>query len=781
MKWFAWMILSVQAVAIVALGMSVRRLTRQLAHQTRRLQHVIDTLGRHVATRDLVVPPISGETVDPALDRRPLEDQLSELDARDPDSTPPSAVPSAHDDAVDPQLDDMAAGVVTSASLTTEQSLLRVGGLVGALLLLVGMLFGLGLAIESGAVTPGMLVAGGLLIGGSVWVGGAVLTHHKVSNTGAMLSGLGAAGVILTLLAGSMDDQLLGEGAAAAGMLGVLLGSLAHALVLRQRVMAYVGLMAAGLTSVMFGWLLPDGIAHHVMVGVVMAGMVWLADRMRWADVLVGTGVVGAVTYGAWFGSSADDGTMGGSWLLATCLALPGLWLMSRGDRPAPVRTVGTLLVLGLYGLACVLQLVGPSIADAPPFEGSVGQLMGQAMAHASGVDGVHGAFLDLSLTWTMLALAGLGATWFRLPLATFAAFAGAVCSVAMLQTSIASPHVAAYMALPLTVSVGSLVGVPLWGRWWAADSERVWAMTAVVPLGLWWAVDTAVVSSFGTDGRPVYLAICAGAAAGVAWALHRHHSLSANAVPVSAWSTVAALFGLSILPAVLEQEWLTISFALVALAMAALARRTASVLLWWGAVVVSTLVAVRLLVNPAALTYGSASGVAVLNWTLYTWGIPALAAAWTARELARFRDGDLTAQQASSVALVEAYAALLGFALINVQVSHAYQFDDQLQLLGDDWAAGTVRSLAWAGYGLVLLGGGVVRDHGRARLAGFGFLMLGAFKVFAYDLWSLSGLARVGSLIGMGASLVFAAYVFERLVLRRQAADGPEGPAEEE
>jgi hypothetical protein len=41
---------------------------------------------------------------------------------------------------------------------------------------------------------------------------------------------------------------------------------------------------------------------------------------------------------------------------------------------------------------------------------------------------------------------------------------------------------------------------------------------------------------------------------------------------------------------------------------------------------------------------------------------------------------------------------------------------------------------------------------------------------VFVYDIWSLPGFVRVGSLMGLGVTLLIAAFLFERLVLR----DGP-------
>ena len=58
--------------------------------------------------------------------------------------------------------------------------------------------------------------------------------------------------------------------------------------------------------------------------------------------------------------------------------------------------------------------------------------------------------------------------------------------------------------------------------------------------------------------------------------------------------------------------------------------------------------------------------------------------------------------------------------------------------------------------------------------MVGFCGVLAAAGTVFLSDLWSLSGFVRVGSIAGLGVTLLVAAFVFERLVLRR--ADDAEG-----
>jgi hypothetical protein len=71
--------------------------------------------------------------------------------------------------------------------------------------------------------------------------------------------------------------------------------------------------------------------------------------------------------------------------------------------------------------------------------------------------------------------------------------------------------------------------------------------------------------------------------------------------------------------------------------------------------------------------------------------------------------------------------------------------------------------SIGWLLFGIVLLGLGLSRGIKNLRLAGLGLLMLAAFKVFVGDLWSLGGLYRVGSLVGLAAVLILASFLYQK------------------
>lgn len=231
------------------------------------------------------------------------------------------------------------------------------------------------------------------------------------------------------------------------------------------------------------------------------------------------------------------------------------------------------------------------------------------------------------------------------------------------------------------------------------------------------------------------------------------------------------ALLGLNAaIPLQLESQWLTLAWALEAAALAWLTHRLGHPLLRWSVLGLAAVVAGRLLANPAALAYGSADGWPILNWTLYTWGVPAVALLAAAHWLrpstgSRAPATPLWERQAPAGLLIT--ALVLIFALINVEVSHLFQAGGPLALTGADVGQAMARSLSWAVYGIALLAVGLGRGSRLVRLLGFAVVMLAAGKVFAVDLWSLSGLVRVGSVAGLGVSLLLAAFLFERLVLR--------------
>jgi uncharacterized membrane protein len=317
----------------------------------------------------------------------------------------------------------------------------------------------------------------------------------------------------------------------------------------------------------------------------------------------------------------------------------------------------------------------------------------------------------------------------------------------------------------PALAAIGAISAAALASRW--RDDrlpELAWFGGVLVGPALFPALYVAWRDTLGLDaigGLPLVLGLHGLLVAAVLVRLHRQGPNS----PVLALAVAVALAGVTFaLPVQIQERWLTVGWALECAALAWLATRLRHPLLPAGAVALAGVVGVRLLLNPWSLAWGDTGGWPVLNWTLYSWGVPTLALVAAAHWLQR-------AGTPVAPVMLRVLAMLTGFALVNVQVSDAFQDAGPVELGGSTMLQGMVRSLAWGGWGMLLLVIGLVADSRLTRFVGFSFILLAAFKVFVYDLWSLPGFVRVGSLLGLGFTLLVAAFLFERLVLRRTDA----------
>ncbi|MBL8617736.1 MAG: DUF2339 domain-containing protein [Deltaproteobacteria bacterium] len=480
-------------------------------------------------------------------------------------------------------------------------------------------------------------------------------------------------------------------------------------------------------------------------------------------------------------------------WSLAAALLLPLPALVVARQAPLTDLARGAPLLAGLLGLAFVtghidapgvgLPLIAAGLAG-PTLYGL--GLRGSAAAPAAGLS---------PLVTALIAAAALGAADAPPPgLALLALAAPPV--VAVLSGRVAplgAPAAAAGLALvglivtarlgelsaPEVLGGGALAAgllgaAPLrWPRQAGAADGAHWLgaalATPVVFLPLWRAWQ----EQLGDDAQgllPLGLAVIPLLGTLTLLRVHGAHRGS---------GLLALFFGMTLagvttaIPLQLEDQWLTVAWALEGAALAWLTRRLTHPLVPWSSFALGLVVAARLVLNPYALEYGDTSGLPLLNWTLYTWGLPLVCLLLTARLLGPQLRGDVQAGAAALPgwargALVLA-AVAVGFALVNVQVSDFFQDAGPIELGGHGVLQGMVRSLAWALYGVIVLSIGMGKDSKELRLVGFGLVMLAALKVFGSDLWSLQGFMRVGSIMGLGVTLMVAAFLFERLVLRKQ------------
>jgi uncharacterized membrane protein len=78
--------------------------------------------------------------------------------------------------------------------------------------------------------------------------------------------------------------------------------------------------------------------------------------------------------------------------------------------------------------------------------------------------------------------------------------------------------------------------------------------------------------------------------------------------------------------------------------------------------------------------------------------------------------------------------------------------------------------SIAWLAFGVALLGIGILFNSQRARLASAAVIALTILKAFMIDVWTISGVYRALSFMCLGVVLMAIAWLYQRILFRRQA-----------
>jgi len=226
-----------------------------------------------------------------------------------------------------------------------------------------------------------------------------------------------------------------------------------------------------------------------------------------------------------------------------------------------------------------------------------------------------------------------------------------------------------------------------------------------------------------------------------------------------------------------LEKQWLTIGWALEAAAVFWLFGLVPHPGLKYLGLLLFGVVGARLIVNPEVLRY-EPRGAPIVNWLLYTYGVPVLATfagAWLLRHAEAKRRADpeydwLAGDRTLIAPVVAALGLILFFVLINVEIADyfsqgAYLAFDSTPRLERDLAY----SIAWSLYSLLLLGIGIWRGVKGLRVASLIFLMVTVAKAFLYDLSALQGLYRVLSFLGLGTALILVSLLYQRFAGKKQ------------
>ena len=219
-------------------------------------------------------------------------------------------------------------------------------------------------------------------------------------------------------------------------------------------------------------------------------------------------------------------------------------------------------------------------------------------------------------------------------------------------------------------------------------------------------------------------------------------------------------------IPLQFEREWLTLGWAFLGAALAWLHGRIPhrGLVVWSLALFAAAFV--RLVLNPAVLTYHARTATPVFNW--YLWVYAVAAAAFFAGG-ALFRRAPL-APWPQGVRLLPAGGLAILFALLNLEIADAFAEGVRLAVnpFSSSLAEGLAYTLGWALFAIVLLVLGIVKGSRSARIGALALLVVTVLKCFLFDLAQLGGLYRVGSFVGLAVCLALVALLLQRFVLRR-------------
>jgi uncharacterized membrane protein len=218
-------------------------------------------------------------------------------------------------------------------------------------------------------------------------------------------------------------------------------------------------------------------------------------------------------------------------------------------------------------------------------------------------------------------------------------------------------------------------------------------------------------------------------------------------------------------IPLQLDRQWITIGWALEAVAVWWLYGRLPHPGLKTFGAVLFAAVGVRLILNlPNVLVYQE-RGLPIVNWLLYTYGVPALCCF---AGMAFLRRSD---PQTRLVPAAAGLGVLLVFCLINAEIFHFYSTGEHVEFsLERNLARDLTLSVAWGLYAITLLVIGIARGIKALRFVSLGFLVLTVGKVFLYDLANLTGIYRILAFLGLGVSLILVSLLYQKVVLAREA-----------
>jgi uncharacterized membrane protein len=230
-------------------------------------------------------------------------------------------------------------------------------------------------------------------------------------------------------------------------------------------------------------------------------------------------------------------------------------------------------------------------------------------------------------------------------------------------------------------------------------------------------------------------------------------------------FTSVALWFIAVAIPLQLDKQWITLGWALEAMALCWLFGRLPHRGLPVFAGILYAIVGVRLLFNPEILKYQE-RGAPLFNWILYTYGIATLCCLIGQSLLRRSSDNGFIQQFANAIAFD---GLLLGFWLVNLEILDYFSTGSYIAISdGTGYSVKLALSAGWGLYAIVLLVTGVAKDLKPLRYLSLAFLLLTVAKVFLYDLSELGGIFRVFSFLGLAIGLILVSLFYQRFVFKK-------------
>jgi uncharacterized membrane protein len=213
--------------------------------------------------------------------------------------------------------------------------------------------------------------------------------------------------------------------------------------------------------------------------------------------------------------------------------------------------------------------------------------------------------------------------------------------------------------------------------------------------------------------------------------------------------------------------EWSSYDLAWMALGLGLLwaERRYPRLSLFWGGCAIlglgtfATLVGPPFLLNPlwkdAEMGY-----LPIVNLVLFGFGAPILLLLLAQREMTK-RGWEQPAK------LFGVSSLIFAFLLLTLEVRQIFH-DSRLDSGETSTEESYTYSAAWLIFGLALLALGIRRKSTALRWGSLAVTLIAVAKVFLYDASNLTGLYRVVSFLGLGASLLGIAFVYQKFVFGR-------------